>query len=82
MTLAAAISAGIFYATAQSPEEPAATAQTETTAEGETLSPSEIALNAMTEEYKILKELQYEGEEDSAVYPQVMNMYLTATKAL
>ncbi|MDE7421327.1 MAG: caspase family protein [Muribaculaceae bacterium] len=82
LTLAAAISAGIFYATAQSPEEPAATAQTETTAEGETLSPSEIALNAMTEEYKILKELQYEGEEESAFYPQVMNMYLTATKAL
>ncbi|MDE6633272.1 MAG: caspase family protein, partial [Muribaculaceae bacterium] len=33
-------------------------------------------------EYKILKELQYDGEEESSFYPKVMSMYLTASKAL
>ena len=96
ITLAATAAAGIIYASAGLPEDTASPQDpTEietlqlpdvenTTSEEVTdsLSPSQIALNAMTEEYKILKELQYEGEEESAFYPKVMSMYLTATKAL
>ena len=88
-TLAAAFAAGIIYASVQTPEEnPQApgTAQTEASAsEGsdeETLTPGQIAFNAMTEEYKALKELQYEGLEEASYYPKVMDMYLTATRAL
>ena len=88
-TLAAAFAAGIIYASVQTPEEnpqEPGTAQTETAStEGtdeETLTPGQIAFNAMTEEYKALKELQYEGLEEAAYYPKVMEMYLTATRAL
>lgn len=81
-SLAAAVTAGIIYASAQSPEEPSAAEATEIVSEEETLSPSVAAINAMTEEYKTLKELQYEGEEEASFYPKVMDMYLTAAKAL
>lgn len=52
------------------------------TAPTDSLTPGQIAVNAMTEEYKALKEHQYEGEEESVFYPRVMEMYLTATKAI
>lgn len=87
-TLAAAVSAGIIYASAELSEAPSTLeSQTETTqdpaTEGEEmLSPAQTALNAMTEEYKTLKELQYEGEDESLFYPRVMSMYKTAIKAL
>ena len=94
LSLAAAAGAGIIYATSmdapsgapvpQDPvaEEGAPLPPAEETAEGEMLSPGQLASNAMTEEYKALKELQYEGEEDAVFYPKVMEMYLTAVKAL
>ncbi|MDE6523237.1 MAG: caspase family protein [Muribaculaceae bacterium] len=92
-TFAALIAAGFIYASGQSPEAPEEQSesvnqmpteenQTATSEDGELLSPAEIAMNAMTDEYKILKELQYDGEDESTFYPRVMNMYLTATKAL
>ena len=80
--MAAAISAGIIYASVQSPDQPLAVESTEIVSDEETLSPSLAALNAMTEEYKTLKELQYEGEEEATFYPKVMEMYLTAAKRL
>ncbi len=94
LSLAAAITAGLIYASAQSPEEPTASADPNpeemaqdaatqaSEEEGEVLSPAQIALNAMTEEYKVLKELQYEGEEEATLYQKTMDLYLTAVKAL
>lgn len=88
ITLTAAAAAGLIYASAGSPEDslrpqdPTPTEATADTADGESLTPAQTAFNAMTEEYKILKELQYEGEEEASLYPKVMSMYLTATKAL
>ncbi len=95
-TVSAVVAAGIIYATTAMPEDsiaPQDPTEIETiqiseggdngnVEEGDTLSPSQIALNAMTEEYKILKELQYEGEDESTFYPKAMNLYLTASKAL
>ncbi len=89
-TLATVIAAGIIYASNQSqiistdPTSPESISEEASAPieETDTLSPGQIAINAMTEEYKVLKELQYEGEEESVFYPQVMNMYLTASKAL
>lgn len=87
ITFAAVITAGIIYASSQSstatvdPSDPDALAST-STEELDTLSPGQIALNAMTEEYKVMKEQQYEGEEESAFYPRVLSLYLTANKAL
>ncbi len=87
-TLAAAITAGLIYASAESPEEAAASAAqaptevSQASEDGESLSPAQVALNAMTEEYKVLKELQYEGEEESSLYPKTMDLYNTAVKAL
>ena len=96
LTLAALAGAGILHASMEAPADTAApqdpTAVEETAPEqpqastageeGETASPAQLALNAMTEEYKALKELQYEGEEDAVFYPKVMDMYLTASRAL
>lgn len=48
----------------------------------DSLTPGQIAVNCMTEEYKTLKERQFEGEEDAIFYPRVMDMYLTASKTL
>ncbi|MDE6380507.1 MAG: caspase family protein [Muribaculaceae bacterium] len=97
-TLAAVAAAGILYASVEAPQDstvPQDPTSTETeatsatpaedgtaTEEGEALSPAQLAFNAMTEEYKALKEAQYEGEEEASLYPKVMSMYLTATKAL
>lgn len=88
-SLTAVVAAGFIYAASQSPEltegvsasdMPAGqTAARELT---DSLSPGQIAVNAMTEEYKVLKELQYEGEEESSFYPRTLEMYLTASKAL
>lgn len=98
LTLAAVAAAGIIYASIREPEDSIAvqdptTEETEalpdaTADEGvptepsDTLSPAQIAFNAMTDEYKTLKELQYEGEEEASLYPKTMSMYLTAIKAL
>ena len=89
------ISAGFLYASYgeapvntanpahQVPAETTQSAADEASGEaGDALSPAQIALNAMTEEYKTLKELQYEGEEESSLYPKTMDLYLTAVKAL
>lgn len=46
------------------------------------ISPAMIAINAMTEEYKLLKESQYDGLEEGLFYPKVMDLYLTASKTL
>ena len=98
-TLAAAVGAGIIYASAvtpedsQNPQEPqdptemeqisvSAVEENTPVEAADTISPAQIALNAMTEEYKTLKELQYEGEEESSLYPKTMDLYLTASKAL
>ena len=90
-TLAAAVAAGIIYASSQSstisvdPSDPESIEQTSansTIEEADSLSPGQIAVNAMTEEYKLMKEQQYEGEEESAFYPRIINLYLTASKAL
>lgn len=93
-TLAAAITAGFLYASGESPEK-AATAENQVPTEvnqaesdedpaeeGKTLSPAQIALDAMTNDYKVFKELQYEGEEESSLYQKAMDLYLTAVKAL
>lgn len=50
--------------------------------ETDSLTPGQIAINSMTEEYKTLKEHQFNGEEESLFYPMVMDLYLTATKTL
>lgn len=93
-TLAAIAAAGIIYASAvvpvdsDTPQDPTEMEAVqladpdEVSAEADTISPAMIALNAMTEEYKSLKELQYEGEEESAIYAKAMDLYLTASKAL
>lgn len=93
-TLAAIAAAGIIYASAvvpvdsDTPQDPTQMEAVqladpdEVSAEADTISPAMIALNAMTEEYKSLKELQYEGEEESAIYAKAMDLYLTASKAL
>ncbi|MDE6017807.1 MAG: caspase family protein [Muribaculaceae bacterium] len=92
-SLAAVFAAGLIYASSR-PQTPvtaegadvhlesADLSQTSEEAVTDTLSPGQIAVNAMTEEYKVLKELQYEGEEESTFYPRIMEMYLTANKAL
>ena len=98
LTLAAATAAGIIYATAQDPEESLATqnptvteAEAVPTAtadelvaveEADTISPAQRALNAMTDEYKTLKELQYEGEDEATLYQKTLGLYSSATKAL
>lgn len=92
LSITALFAAGIISATIQSPSEQegqseqttalSTQVESQNTEDTEGLSPSQIALNAMTEEYKVLKELQYAGEEDDVFYPQLLNMYLTATKAL
>lgn len=86
-TLAAITAAGIGFTISSTPVDslfPQVPIETTDSANGDDvlLSPGQIAVNAMTEEYKVLKELQYEGEEESAFYPRVMSLYLTATKAL
>lgn len=97
-TLTAAVAAGIIYASVSvdspadsaSPQDPAGIESIQlpdaegnaSVEETDTISPAQIAINAMTEEYKTLKELQYEGEEESSLYPKTLNLYLTATKAL
>ncbi|MDE6696722.1 MAG: hypothetical protein K2K25_07565, partial [Muribaculaceae bacterium] len=90
-TLAAAVAAGFIYASSQSsnisvdPSDPETIEQTSANSiieEADSLSPGQIAVNAMTEEYKLMKEQQYEGEEESAFYPRIINLYLTASKAL
>ena len=95
-TLAAAVAAGFLYASAGAPEDAAApqdpapmeeisVAEAEVAAAPEaadSISPAQRALNAMTEQYKTLKELQYEGEEESSFYPKTFDMYLTASQAL
>ena len=94
LTLTAAATAGLLHVNAASYDDsPAVQDPTEqltqsasgeeaAASEEESLSPAQIAINAMTEEYKALKELQYEGEEESSFYPKVFDMYLTASKAL
>lgn len=95
-TLAAAVTAGFLYASAGAPEDASApqdpapmeeisVAEAEVAAAPEavdSISPAQRALNAMTEQYKTLKELQYEGEEESSFYPKTFDMYLTASQAL
>lgn len=87
LTLSAVIAAGVICATSISPDA-APTGQDPVEANkpdsenAEALTPGQIAFNAMTEEYKTLKELQYEGEDDAVFYPKIMNMYQTASKAL
>lgn len=87
LTLSAVVAAGVLYASVTPSDTPTAQDPTESTSltepeQEETLSPAEIAMNAMTEEYKVLKELQYAGEEESSMYPKVMDLYLTANRAL
>ncbi len=95
-TFSAAIAAGLIYASVDSrsdsakPQDPAAMERQSLPDENggasieltDSLSPAQLAINAMTDEYKILKELQYEGEEEASLYPKTMSMYLTAVKAL
>lgn len=47
-----------------------------------TMTPGEMAVNAMIEDYKLLKESQYEGEDEEVFYPRIMNLYQNATSAL
>ena len=98
LTLAAAATAGIIYATSQGPEDSHATQDPTTTEaeavptvtadegvaveEDETISPAQRALNAMTDDYKALKELQYEGEAEASLFQKTIELYSTATKAL
>ncbi len=97
LTLATAITAGLLYASGVNPEEQSTTQTQNPTEgiqsptenvealqdeEGEMLSPAQVALNAMTDQYKTLKELQYEGEEESSLYSKTLDLYLTAIKAL
>ena len=95
-TLTTFVVVGFLYASAgvsndsPAPQDPEATEdialslpEKEGTIEAvDTLSPTHIAFNAMTEEYKGLKELQYEGEDEASFYPKTMDMYLTATHTL
>ncbi len=80
LTLAAAITAGFLYASGDTPEgqsvseNPISTEEIQPSDESglqegeeDLLSPAQIALNAMTDQYKILRELQYEGEEETSL---------------
>lgn len=92
LVMTTVLTAGFIMAAIQSPEEVEVSQEqvlegnsvneNNTANDAEELTPGQIAFNAMTEEYKILKELQYSGEEESSFYPRIMSMYLTSTKAL
>lgn len=48
----------------------------------DSITPGKMAVAAVSEEYKEIKERQFDGEDEATFYPGVMSLYLSATKAL